>query len=633
MMLLRVLLVEDSEDDALLILRELKRADYKVVYQRVETPGDLKDALAKSPWDLVISDYSLPHFSGIAALKIIEEFNIDLPFLMVSGTIDEEMAVAAMKAGANDYLMKGNLKRLVPAVQRELREAFVRSEHQQAEERLREQAALLDVTQDAIIVCNLDDKIRLWNASAERLYGWTSKEVIGKIAAELLFDIVPIQYKNAQKILIKKQAWQGEFQQHTKNKEIIIVESRWKLLLDPQGEPKSILIVNTDITEKKQLSAQFLRSQRLESIGTLAGGIAHDLNNVLAPILMAVQLLKMKLTDPQGQKLLSTMESSAKRGADIVKQVLTFARGVEGDRGEIQIKHLIREIYQMVRETFPKSIEIKVNTPSDLWLIHGDTTQLQQVLLNLCVNARDAMVKGGSLTITAQNTVIDAQCAKMYPQAEEGPYLLLSVADTGIGISPNTVSKIFEPFFTTKPVGKGTGLGLSTSLGIVKSHGGFITVDSQEGKGTCFNVYLPAQVKTENKTPEINIEELPLGEGKLILLVDDEAAIRDISKQTLETYGYRVLVSADGSEALALYVQQSEAIEAVILDMKMPVVDGNVTLRGLRKINPAVKVIAVSGMNPDGQVENSDGVEAQFFLVKPYTANQLLKTLAEMLSE
>ncbi|MGE5657694.1 MAG: response regulator [Actinomycetota bacterium] len=629
---LRVLLVEDSEDDALLLLRELRQGGYEPRSERVETASAMQAALDQQKWDIIIADYTLPRFSGLAALNLLKENEIDLPFLIVSGTVNEEMAVAVMKAGAHDYLMKGNLARLLPTVERELREARIRQSQKQAQEQLREQAALLDVTQDAIFVQDLADCIHYWNKSAERLYGYSAQEAQGQKVTSLVFTTTSLEYLEAKQHTIEKGLWQGELKQLTKHQKAITVESRWKLLLAPQGQPKSILVVNTDITEKKLLEAQFFRAQRLESIGTIAGGIAHDLNNVLAPILMSVELLKMKLPDDSSQKLLETLTVSAKRGGEIVKQVLTFAKGVEGSRGDLQLRHLVREILQIAKETFPKSIEITANAPRDLWTICGDATQLQQVLLNLCVNARDAMPQGGTLTLKAENIILAQNCDRLHCAARPGAYILLTVSDTGIGISPEIIDQIFEPFFTTKPEGRGTGLGLSTVLGIVKSHQGFINVETQPGEGTCFKIYLPAKTASSLESTKPEKEVLPSGGGELILIVDDEASIRDIAKQILKAYGYQVLTAEDGTEALALYVQYQEDIKAVIVDLKMPIMDGPITIRALRKINPQLKIMLSSGSLASIQMSEENSLGIQAVLQKPYTAPILLKTLYRVLS-
>jgi two-component system, cell cycle sensor histidine kinase and response regulator CckA len=391
--------------------------------------------------------------------------------------------------------------------------------------------------------------------------------------------------ENALAIAITKGEWQGELHQLTKDGREIIVESRWTLVRDDKGEPKSILTVNTEITQKKQLEAQLLRSQRLESIGTLAGGIAHDLNNVLAPILMSVQVLQMKLREEQHQQVLKTLENNVKRGANLVKQVLSFARGIEGKRTIVQVKQVIFEIEQIITETFPKSITCEINIAENLWYVSGDTTQLHQVLMNLVVNARDAMPEGGILTICAENITIDQHYARMNIDAQIGSYIVINVADTGIGMPKEVEERIFEPFFTTKELGKGTGLGLSTALGIIKNHGGFVNVYSEVNKGTQFKVYLPAAVINETQWQIPEPEPCP-GGGELILVVDDEAAIREITKSSLESYNYRVLTAGDGVEAVSIYAEQVQEISVVLLDMMMPAMDGAIAIHRLQKINP-----------------------------------------------
>lgn len=504
------------------------------------------------------------------------------------------------------------------------------NERKRAEEKISEQAALLDIATDAILVRDLNNQILFWNKGAERLYGWKTEEALGKNANELLYKKTSPQLEAALHSVLVVGEWYGELHKVTKSGKEIIVESRWTLVRDREGKPKSILSVDTDITQKKQLEAQFLRAQRLESIGTLAGGIAHDLNNVLAPILMSAQLLQMKISDERNQRLLKTLETNAKRGAALVKQVLSFARGVEGKRTILQVRHVLSEIQHIVKETFPKSIDFYTNIASDLWSISGDATQVHQVLINLAVNARDAMPDGGTLSIEAENIVIDENYARMHLDASVGSYIVITVADTGTGIPPEIVDKIFEPFFTTKELGKGTGLGLATVVGIIKSHGGFVNVYSQVGRGTEFKVYLPASEGTQTQhTEEL---EPPTGNGELILLVDDEAAICETTKTSLETYAYKVLTATDGIEAIALYAQHKDEISVVLMDMMMPVMDGPTTIRMLQKINPEVKIIAVSGLASSDKVSVAMGAGVKAFLSKPYTAQDLLKTINGVLN-
>lgn len=506
------------------------------------------------------------------------------------------------------------------------------TKRKRTEQKIREQAALLDVATDAIRVQDLETTIKFWNKGAERLYGWQAAEAIGKKAKELLYaencaEIIA----TAQKITIDKGNWQGELQQVTKMGAKIVLESRWTVVYDEQGQPNSILVVNTDITEKKQLEAQFLRAQRMESLGTLASGIAHDLNNILAPILMSAQLLQMHNHDQRSQRLLNTIENNAKRGGALVKQVLEFARGAEGDRTLTHIQHLMTEIKQIVLETFPKSIGFFTYVEPDLGLVCGDATQLHQILMNLCVNARDAMPNGGKLSITAHNKFLSSNYARMHLDAKVGQYVMISVADNGCGIPPQIVERIFEPFFTTKELGKGTGLGLSTVIGIVKSHGGFVNVDSHVGSGTEFQVYLPAVSQT-HIAPLTDIK-LPHGNQEVLLLVDDEQAICETTKSLLETFGYKVLSASHGREAIALYTQYKNEIRVVLIDMMMPIMDGATTIQMLQQINGAVKIIAISGLNSTYQqpaIDQSPNVKA--FLSKPFTIQQLLPTLNAVLN-
>ncbi|MBD2015987.1 response regulator [Microcoleus sp. FACHB-53] len=508
------------------------------------------------------------------------------------------------------------------------------SERKIAEQKIREQAALLDITTDAILVRDLNKKIRFWNKGAERLYGWKAQEVIGKNVHELLYRRETLdQLEDSWKSLAECGSWQSELIQFTQEGKEIIVASRWTLVRDENGQPKSILTVNTDITEKKQLESQFLRTQRMESLGTLASGIAHDLNNALTPMMMAAQLLECKLPDEQSQQWLSILETNVKRAADLVKQVLLFSRGVAGKHTPLDVKYLIHEIEKIVKQTFSRAIEIRSELPTqNLGTISGDMTQLHQVLMNLCVNARDAMPDGGTLQISARNFWVDAHYAQMNIEAKVGPYIVITVSDTGMGISKEIIDRVFEPFFTTKELGKGTGLGLSTAIGIIKSHGGFVKVLSKVGKGTQFQVYLPAMPTTTIHCPSESHDELPTGHGELILVVDDEDSIRDITKTLLETYGYKVLQASDGIGAIALYTQHKEKINVVLIDMMMPNIDGPTAIGVLQKINPQVKIIAISGLVSNHKLGQFLGNSVKTFLPKPYTSDELLRNLQLVLS-
>lgn len=500
-----------------------------------------------------------------------------------------------------------------------------------AEQKIREQAALIDIATDAISVQDLENRTIFWSQGAERLYGWTAAEALGKKISELIYkDLHSAELAIATHNTLEQGSWQGELENISKTGKTIKVASRWTLVRDESGKPKSILVVSSDITEKKKLEQQFYRAQRLDSLGTLAGGIAHDLNNILTPILMISQLIpiKSKNLDAQSQKLFKILESSANRGASLVKQIRIFSRRSEGEFVVLKVRKLIEEVEIIAQQTFPKSIEIRTNfSTSTLWLIKADPTQLHQVIMNLAVNARDAMPNGGQIEISAENRSIDEIYVAMNPDSNSGNYVCITVTDTGIGIAPENLDLIFEPFFTTKVVEKGTGLGLFTVFGIVKNHGGFLQVFSKVGKGTQFQVYLPAIEKNVIKfTQEI---KLLRGNSELILIVDDEAAVRQITTTSLEEYDYKVLQAKDGIEAISIYGKHQNTIRIVFLDMMMPNMDGLMAIRILCAMNPQVKILATSGLLNQRQLAIAAGAKA--FLSKPYTIQDLLQTVSELL--
>jgi PAS domain S-box-containing protein len=400
-----------------------------------------------------------------------------------------------------------------------------------------------------------------------------------------------------------------------------------------EDNPAEGLSFVLDLTERKKLEHQFLRAQRMESIGTLAGGIAHDLNNILAPVMMSIELLKATATDPDASSLLETIGISTKRGADIVRQVLSFARGIEGERVEIQPKHLLYELEKIIKDTFPKDIRMQFVLPDEIWTIVGDPTQVQQILLNLCVNARDAMPNGGTLSIRVENSMLDATYAAMNGTAKPGRYVKISISDSGTGIPRELLDKIFEPFFTTKEPNKGTGLGLSTVMAIVKSHEGIVTVYSELNKGTAFNVYLPASVQGSSAENALVEDQLPRGKGEMILVIDDEPAILTVTSRTLQAFGYRVLTATDGAEAIAIYAGHRDEIAVVLTDMMMPVMDGAAVTRVLLRMDPAIKIVATSGLISNSGGAKGLGFGIKHFLTKPYTAGNLLRVLRRVLDE
>jgi two-component system, cell cycle sensor histidine kinase and response regulator CckA len=641
---LRVLVIEDLEDDMLLMLRELRRGGYTLEHLRVETPEEMEAALNSQDWDIVIADYTLPLFSAPAALKLLQQKQRDLPFIIVSGTIGEETAVTAMKAGAHDYIIKGQLTRLLPAVERELREAEERRRRRETELALQESEAALRQSQQQYQALAEASPVGIFRTDAlgNCIYvnrQWTEMTGIPFESAVQGDWARALHPEDREQIITD---WQTAFQ----NTVPLRLEFRfqkpdgaivWVLCQAlPEGGVKGLGYIGTvtDITEKKQLESQLLRTQRLESLGTLASGIAHDFNNILTPILAISQLLPMKLPnlDARDQNLLDILEDSARRGADLVKQILVFARGSEGKRSPLHMNQVLSEVLQMAQQTFPKAIEIQLHLPDDeLWTVSADGTQLHQVLMNLAVNARDAMPNGGLLTLSAKNILLDETFARMNLGAKAGAYVVITVADTGTGIAPELLERIFDPFFTTKEVGKGTGLGLSTTLGIIKNHGGLVKVNSKVNQGSQFKVYLPTLRETVAQPPAS--PRLLGGNNELILIVEDEPAIQQVTKASLEDGNYRTLTASDGIEAIALYTEHQQEISLVLMDIMMPSLDGVSAIRALRDINPKVSVIAMSGLATNSQVTEALGSNVKAFLPKPYTMQELLNTLHEVLND
>ncbi|HYP18284.1 MAG TPA: response regulator [Opitutus sp.] len=502
----------------------------------------------------------------------------------------------------------------------------------ETERKLRELASILNKAGDVIVITDRHGRVTFWNASAERTLGWTAAEALGREDRDLFGPAALAEIEAARRAADEQEEWHGEVHLQNRQGQTLVMASRVTVLRDEQGRPQGRLSIATDITSRKQIEEQFFRAQRLESIGMLAAGIAHDLNNVLAPILLGAPMLRDHATDANDLRMISTLEKSAERGAALVRQILGFAHGAGGEHRLVQSKHLLRDVATFVEETFPKSIQFEDHVPSDLWPVKANPTQLHQVLLNLCVNARDAMPSGGRLVLRGENVMLDEIAASHIEGARPGAFLVFHVEDSGTGIPPDVLAHIWEPFFTTKGTDKGTGLGLSTVRGIVEGHSGFVGVNTVQGKGTVFRVYLPAVESTSaSAVAGAALPPVPRGMGELVLVVDDEPSIRNMAAAMLSRHGYRVLTAADGAEAIALFAPRSKDIRVVITDLSMPHLDGAALAGVIHRLNANVKIIAVSGLSPETAGGQSTPPFVHAFLNKPFRPEVLLTMVFDLL--
>jgi PAS domain S-box-containing protein len=503
----------------------------------------------------------------------------------------------------------------------------------ETERRFRE---MLDSLELISIMRDREGRVTYCNDYFLRLTGWSREEIIGTSWFERFLppEIVD-KVREVFRTLLKDEEHRHYTNEIvTRSGERRLIQWNHSLLYSKAGEVIGVASIAEDITDRAQLEKQLFRAQRLESLGTLAGGIAHDLNNLLLPILMGVTLLKRFGPNAPSMQAIENIERSVKRGSELVKQVLLFARGGQTSREPVRIGDVVREIQAIITSTFPKDITLETAVAREVYPVTGDTTQLTQVLLNLCVNSRDAMPQGGQITISARNHLLSDTEAMMHAALAGGAYAVVEVADTGQGMSKEIIDLIFDPFFTTKEVGSGTGLGLSTVQGIVSNHGGFVTVTSAPGEGSTFTVFLPA------RRPQAEVAALPAetsvspqGNGELILLVDDDASVLSITQQTLVEFGYQVVTAEDGAQAIGIFSRQHEDIALVLTDMAMPVIDGFALIAALNRIGRDVRVIATTG-NPSASAMTKiakSGVA--HILIKPYTADHLLRTIATVLAE
>lgn len=590
------------------------------------------EALAKASEllpDLILLDVMMPGMDGFEVCQRLRSDSLlaEVPILMVTALDDRSFRLKGIEAGADDFISKPfdrtELRTRVKSILRLNRYRSLLLERIKFER-------LFELSPNGVVIVNAEGIIHLANPKTAEIFHVQDNSVL---LGRKIFDFIAKECKDE-----LSSYFDGliNTSQQIKQVEITMLRSDCTTFIAEvdasnfiwDGE-ETIQIIVRDITEKKKLEAQFLRVQRLDNIGALASGVAHDLNNILSPILMSFDILRKRIPDARTHSLLNLLEENTHRGAELVKQVLSFGRGLENKQTNVDIKNIIWEIDRVLKETFPKLITIEIKIAEGLLQVKADVTQIHQILMNLCINARDAMLEGGCLVISAYNFEIDETYAETSKDSKIGKYIVISVSDSGTGIPPEIIDKIYEPFFTTKEIGKGTGLGLSTVNNIVTNHGGFIKVNSTQGKGTEFKVYLPA-VKTM-ETVVITKPTTKSGNGELILVVDDEAAIREITKSSLEVNNYKVITASDGIEAITLCAKHKEEIALVITDMMMPILDCSKTILTLQKINPTINIIVISGIASTDKVKELEQLGIKKFLQKPYSLEVLLNAVQSVL--
>ena len=634
---LNLLLVEDSENDALLVVRELTRGGYEIAYERVWDAGSMRAALDRQSWDLVLSDHSMPQFSGRAALQLLRDGHPDVPFIFVSGTIGEDAAVEAMRMGAQDYLSKSNLRRLVPAIQRELREAEGRRERSRAEAALREsehrfekvfQASPVGITISTLAEGRYLDV----NAAFLRMIGRTREEVVGHTAFDIAFWRDPADRTRimerlrsgggaAQEIETIVQAKDGALR-HV----LVALEQ-----VDFSGVPCVVALVH-DITGLKQLEQQLNQAQKMEAVGRLAGGVAHDFNNMLTVITSYGDLLLGDLeAGDRRREDIDEILKAARGAATLTRQLLAFSRQEVIQPRPISVNAIVAGTEKMLKRVIGEDVELAADLAAEPSTVMCDPGQLEQIVMNLVVNARDAMPEGGKLRIATTATSLDESMLHEHALARPGRYVVLEVADNGIGMDAATREHIFEPFFTTKEQGKGTGLGLATVYAIAKQVGGFVWVDSTPGAGTSFRVYFPSIDAPPSAVERNSAAELPRG-TETVLLVEDATAVRTVIRQVLERLGYTVLDAADGQLALEVAARHHGPIDLVVTDIVMPALGGRELAERLRRVRPDIRILYTSGYTDDAVVR-SGVLDAQFvFMQKPFTPEILASKVREALA-
>jgi hypothetical protein len=627
---LRLLLIEDSEDDAQLLLRELQRAGYKLTHERVDTAASLSAALDRQTWDLAIGDYSMPQFSGMAALRIIQERGLDFPFISVSGTITEEMAVAAMRAGAKDYVTKGQLQRLLPAIERELREAKARATQRDTESSY---ATLVEYAPIGIYRSNPAGHFLSVNTALVRMLGYDSPDEIRRLdmGRDVYADAAERQRLLDRDTYTDRQYDDVEATWKRKDGRLLQVQLSVRAVRHAGGQVEYYETFVRDVTEQRRLQQQLTQSQKMEAIGRLAGGIAHDFNNLLTVITSYSDLLLQDLprNDPKRDDV-EQVRKAADGAAALTRQLLAFSRQQVVEPKVIDLNTVIDNLKKILQRVLGEDVELATVLAPELHAVKADVSQIEQILMNLAVNARDAMPTGGKLTIETANIEHDPELRRQQQADRSEQCVMLAVTDTGTGMDEATKAKIFEPFFTTKQPGKGTGLGLATVYAIVKQSDGFIWVYSELGHGTSFKIYLPRVDAVADATAAAAHVEMPRG-TETVLLVEDAAAVRAVAKQTLERQGYSVLEASNGADALHLAERYQGPIHLVLTDVVMPRLSGRELTDQLSVARPETRVLFMSGYTDDSVVRHGILEGGVAYLQKPFSPDGLARKVREVL--
>ncbi len=634
---IRLLIIEDMEDDAFLILRELRKGGFEPDYTIVDTKKDMEKALAAQTWDIIVSDYFLPRFNGLEALEIAKNYDPDVPFILVSGVIGEDLAVAAMKAGAHDYMMKGNLKRLIPAVKRELHDAQVRIAHRKSESDLEDSKNMLQsIIDNAAAVIYLKDtqgNYILINKQYETLFHINNDQIKGKNDYDIFSENVAAALRNNdRKVVEANRAMEFEEVIHHNGDPHTYISVKFPIC-DASGVLTSVCSICTDITERKKLEARFQHAQKMEAIGTLTGGIAHDFNNILAVIIGNTELLQEQIQKGHYKAdYLDEIKRAGQRAANLVHQLLAFSRKQVIKPKLINFNDILKDLEKMLGRIIGEDILLKIIPATGLWPVTIDPGQVDQVIMNIAVNARDAMPSGGNLNIQTKNIELKAGHFSDHDVENlPGPYVMLTVSDTGIGMDAETRKRAFEPFFTTKETGKGTGLGLSTVYGIVKQNGGYIWAYSEPGHGTTIKIYLPKGKEDTAEFKRTEPVEGSLEGSETILVVEDDPSLRRLARKIFEKYGYNVLDAKNGIEALRIAREYEGAIQLVLTDVIMPEMNGAELVKHLIRKQPDLKYIYMSGY-PENTLSNSGLSNSNFDLIeKPFSTDTLVGKVRKVL--